>query len=391
MADKIKILQIARASRNIGGQHTGGIAKHVEDLSSCLLKYGIQPIIWDFTAGRSFEKEGILIRSNSIFAKIFSLTYSVFKQNLFFNSQYKFLSLREKFIAGIQVYQLKRLIEKTGIEKIHVHSLNRPITEFIRQMFPDIFIVVTDHGFWQNKQLKNCPENKAWQKLQHNISCADEVILISKFARSMHNKFNFKCKKYTLIPNPIRLNQIPVLGLEKKKQILFNGYNKSITVKNFHIVVDAMNSDKFFEDYRLLAIADDESRNYMKGKDVRFDYEILGPQNWETLIEMYNTSQVLVVPSKSESFGLVYLESIAVETPVIGFNLMIDEFKEVLGDGIGEGFDSENETHQDLASKIKKILQSKISLKGLREHVEKVYDWDRKIFEFLTVYQIRHG
>lgn len=374
----------------MGGRHTGGIAKHVEDLSTCLVERGIQPLIWDFTLGASFDKDGILVRSNNILEKFLSLLYAAFGLNIFLSDRYSMLSFREKIIVGIQALQLKQCIDNNRISIIHVHSLNRAITGYLRHTFPKKYLVVTDHGFWQNKQLQNSSDNRAWKKLQYNLDCSDEAIIISDYARKMHEQYNFQCKKYTLIPNPIRLQNLPLLNLKRKKQVLFNGYNKSVSVKNFNLVVEAMNSDAFFEEFKLVAIADVEAHEYMKGKKTRFDHVILGPQPWETLIELYNTSRLLVVPSKSESFGLVYLEAMATQTPVIGFHRMIDEFKSRVGHTVGEGFDSERESHVDLANKMKNLLQHGIPHEGIRDAVKEHYEWDNKIFDFLNIYQINH-
>jgi D-inositol-3-phosphate glycosyltransferase len=43
----------------------------------------------------------------------------------------------------------------------------------------------------------------------------------------------------------------------------------------------------------------------------------LGPQSQESLVNYYNAAEVVVVPSRYESFGLVALEAMACGTPVI--------------------------------------------------------------------------
>lgn len=381
-----KIVLVGRASLSLGGIATGGISKHIEDLSAKLVENGYQVTIWDFRLKKSFTNFKVRIEGLSYVELIFGLIYSIFAINIIFNKSYGHLSLKDKFLISIQSWKIQKYIISNDIQVVHVHSLNRPITHFLRSKFPNIKIIITDHGFWQKKELDLNDKNLTLKKIKKNIELATSIIIISSFANKQFKNYKLSTHKNIKIPNPIFLSKIPIKEVGRENIIFFNGYNNSLERKNFELVIDAMNYLSFFKDYKLVAIVNDEAKRLIKSKKINFEIETLGAQPWDVVVDLYNKSKILVVPSKSESFGLVYLESLAVGTPIIGFHETVMEFKNELGLDIGEVFDPQFENYKDLGNKIKEVLHRKYDKYKIRKKIQSKYDWDFSVKKYINIY-----
>lgn len=384
-----EILLIGRASKNIGGKATGGIAKHIEDLALNLSKMGIRPFVFDFTIQKTLNNKGVTTYGVTYLKKTMGLLHSFFSLDLWFTETYKPLSLRDKFIVGLQTYQIKKIIKKHGFKTVHVHSLNRPITGFLRKNFPNLNIVVTDHGFWQKINRKN-NKNKGQivKKIYNNIEKSNKVIVISDYSIEKFKEYGFPLNKTKKIPNPIYIANIPVKPKTIKENIiLFNGYNESLDRKNLPVLLNAINKSKTLSrDFKLIAIVNNKAKELIEKQKATFEIELLGSQKWEKLVDLYNKSMVLVVPSKSESFGLVYMEALAVGTPVIGFHKTIEEFQKALQIDIGETFDNDRESAEELSAKIEKVVSKTYDKELMRKRVKEKYDWKFLVNDFIALY-----
>lgn len=73
------------------------------------------------------------------------------------------------------------------------------------------------------------------------------------------------------------------------------------------------------------------------GDRVRFEPHRAPDEHGRWLRDLFATSEVLCVPSQSESFGLVYIEALSCGTPVVGFGPTLAEIEEAVGLPIGIG------------------------------------------------------
>lgn len=99
-----------------------------------------------------------------------------------------------------------------------------------------------------------------------------------------------------------------------------------------------------------------------------------------------SVADVFVMPSILEPFGLVYVEALLADTPVVGCHESIKELEGLLGIYIGEGFDPRREGAEELAEKIEKILKTKFYRELLRRGITGNLSWD-KIGEFDAIYK----
>lgn len=117
------------------------------------------------------------------------------------------------------------------------------------------------------------------------------------------------------------------------------------------------------------------------------------------VFEKMAASDVFVVPSISESFGLVYLEALLAGTPVIGFHHTIEEFRTMLRCTATESdwlvpYNHDHEDAQDLANKIRQALQVKqrhtytAERDDLREKIIEHFGWAQISRRYQAIYHI---
>ncbi len=84
--------------------------------------------------------------------------------------------------------------------------------------------------------------------------------------------------------------------------------------------------------------------------------------------ELLLRSQVMCLPSRSETFGLAYIEALACGTPVVGFGPTIREIRDEMGVDIGEPLDSGGP--EEIATALENVIAA---------------DWDREALRRATI------
>ncbi len=111
------------------------------------------------------------------------------------------------------------------------------------------------------------------------------------------------------------------------------------------------------------------------------------PQPQSRLADFYAASEVLLVPSRSESFGLVALEAQACGTPVVAAS--VGGLRYVVADGI-TGFLVEGHDPADHADRLRAVLNDgRMARRMGRAGVEQSlrFSWDATASEILSVYR----
>ena len=110
----------------------------------------------------------------------------------------------------------------------------------------------------------------------------------------------------------------------------------------------------------------------------------LGNQSHDNLRKIYNISDVSVVPSRKEAFGLVAIESIACGTPVIATNQ--GGMPDFISKDVGLLVEKENIS--ELRNAILKILNNEVKFDPdiLAKYAKDNYRQDLFIDELINVY-----
>jgi glycosyltransferase involved in cell wall biosynthesis len=164
-------------------------------------------------------------------------------------------------------------------------------------------------------------------------------------------------------------------------------YGIDILIKSFKIVLDN-NPDK---NISLQIIGEGEDKDKLKSLAselrIKSNVNFLGKIENNLLYKYYNRFSVSVSVSNSESFGVVAVEAMACECPVIVSDA--DGFTEVVVNN-ETGFIVPKRNVEATAAAIQKFiddntLRNKMGKKG-RERVERLYNWENNVNQMIDIY-----
>lgn len=389
---KTRILYIGPIPPEVGGSSYGGIATHLWDLANQACKHGYDVYILANTA-HSFTRNGIKIVSvppENMTQKAFKaikMLEDIGKSRVAFLN---FLSVRERLYVLYRAYYLRKVLEGVKPDIIHIHSLHNYDILALKILDPPTPIIVTDHGAFMGVKTE-----KDLNKVRTALTTADSVIFVSNYCKEKLKELGAGIpKKSFVIHNPI--NPPPAIKGEKahvkqgRSVIFFSAVTEPIKRKGLNILLKAFAIDSYLRGNCKLIIRTSQEvakhvRSFMLDHDI--DGLVLDPLTRNELFEYYTISDAFVMPSRMESFGIVYVEALSVGTPVVGHHRILEEIENVLGIYIGEKFDATHEGALELAEKIKKVLSMKFDRDFLSRRVIEKYSWDVKFSEYDSIYK----
>lgn len=275
---------------------------------------------------------------------------------------------------------------------VHCHTWYTFMAGFLAKMLYDIPLVVTIHSLeplrpWKEEQLGNGYHLSTWME-ETGINAADKIIAVSNDSKKDIMKcYNVPEDKIEVIYNGIDLNQYKKTGVNvaRKKYgidgryILFVG--RISRQKGIIHLIDAV---KYLpQDVKVVLCAsspDTEEIKIEMEEKVKLYPNIIWIDKMvtkEEIIELYSNAEVFVCPSIYEPFGIINLEAMACNTPVVAS--ATGGIKEVVVDG-ETGFLVEPGNPEDLAEHIKKLLDDRglaatFGANG-RKRVEEMFSWE---------------
>ncbi|MBP2070980.1 glycogen synthase [Thermoanaerobacterium butyriciformans] len=275
---------------------------------------------------------------------------------------------------------------------VHCHTWYTFMAGFLAKMLYDIPLVVTIHSLeplrpWKEEQLGNGYHLSTWME-KTGIEAADKIIAVSNDSKKDIMKcYNVPEEKIEVIYNGIDLNQYKKTdsNIARKKYgidgkyILFVG--RISRQKGIIHLIDAV---KYLpEDIKVVLCAsspDTEEIKMEMEEKVKLYPNIIWIDKMvtkEEIIELYSNAEVFVCPSIYEPFGIINLEAMACNTPVVAS--ATGGIKEVVVDG-ETGFLVEPGNPEDLAEHIIKLLNDRelaatFGANG-RKRVEEMFSWE---------------
>ncbi|MCK4649615.1 glycosyltransferase family 4 protein [Candidatus Pacearchaeota archaeon] len=353
--------------------HKGGIEFVAYNQAKELVKQGHDVTIVSSKVGDEPEEEimdGIKIRrvkAWNFFERKWGIPYPVFSLKLI-----KVLNKEIKEVDIVHVHDffylpsfvgalVSKIRKKPFVMMQHVETIKHSkwIVNFIQ------WLVHKTYGRFiinSAKKIIVCNEQvKDWLGEQEKTIFIENSVDINLFKPATNQNKNKLRKKYNLPTN--------------KPIIIFVG--RLVEVKGF---------DKLFEardkDYTIIFVGDGETPEHMQNdKNAIF----MGTLPQKELKEIYQLSDVFILPSKSEGFPLTVLEAMASGLPIIVSNLPI--YKRHLD---VNNIHIINPTPTNIKYSIKKLLGDKTKIakmkKYSREEAINKFSWKKNAKKLLNVY-----
>jgi glycosyltransferase involved in cell wall biosynthesis len=263
--------------------------------------------------------------------------------------------------------------------------------------------IITAHG----TDIKGFKKDKRYHHIAIKAAQnAERIITISNYINdSVKKHFSVDDNKLTKILNgfdetifkPMEINKARLLNkyigddLANKQELkIINFTGKLADFKGVDLLIKAAEIyEKKLDNVITLIIGDGELRTELKKLKQKLDLSsvyFLGNVPQETVAELFNISEITIVPSREEPFGLVAIESLACGTPVIASKA--GGLKDFINEDVGRFFKMND--YEDLANKIIEAVNNKEKDKKgqfASEYAINNYSWERVIEELLEVYK----
>ena len=341
--------------------HIGGVGVHINSLSKELLKNGEEVFVITYPHKDIKNEVNKDYMDNNGIKVIGTRGINI-------------PGLRSLFYVLFGTINLIRIVRKYNIDIIHGHYLYPAgLIAVLGGMFTKKKVYVTSHG---SDMFCLYPQHKFMRPIiRFVLKRADVVLAVSESLKEEILKTNIPNieKKVRLNWNTVDINEFKIanndsdhrsennsnynfkndLNIPKDKPIiLFVG--NIIKRKNVATIIDAKKQLK--SDCFLVVVGDGPLLNSLKEKvkvENVEDVIFTGARN--DIANVIQSSDLLILPSYSESFGLVLIEALACGKPVIGSN--VGGIKEIITYDVGllvEPADSKG-----LANSIDLILSDK--------------------------------
>ena len=248
----------------------------------------------------SYEKEGV---------KVFELSLSlgVYRRAL-------------PFLQFLLVRLYKKVVKSFGKpDVIHAHFYSiAAIASALKKKF-DVPFVVTEHSSKLNKNILEISklDIKLAKKACQN---ADKVIAVSNaLAKNLRNNFGVNA---AVIHNIVDVSNFQYVKREKRDNFTFVSVGNLIQIKGFDLLIEAF-AEAFKDDksVSLKIVGDGPERtnlqNIVNQCNVNDKITFLGEICREKLRDVYKESDAFVLTSRSETFGVAYIEAMTTGMPVI--------------------------------------------------------------------------
>lgn len=258
-----------------------------------------------------------------------------FHQNIFFHevTPFKYPLFRYTPYETSLASKMVEVVENQALDVLHVHYAipHASVAYLVKQILASkgiyIPVITTLHGtdvtlVGNDSSLKPV--------IEFSINNSDGVTSVSEYLKEVtHQHFNIT-KEIEVIYNFIDFNKFRKTNKDHFKKMIAPEGEKIIThISNFRKVKRAEDTIYVFAKIlekipsKLLLIGDGPERANLEVKCKQMDLcdkiRFLGKQ--EAIEDLLSISDLFILPSANESFGLAALEAMAIEVPVISTNI----------------------------------------------------------------------
>ncbi len=266
------------------------------------------------------------------------------------------LDLKNKYSLSI-VGKIKKIIERENYDIVHVHLFpSNAIIALSSFFFPKyIGYILTEHSTINRR--RSIKIFKIIDGLVYHRYA--KIICISKEVKNSLIKWLPTIKeKIEIIPDGIPMNsESKDNSLTKKYDVLFVG--RLIRQKGINFLLEAVSilQKKYKKMIQVTIVGDGPSKKELikicEELKIKDSVKFLGSQR--DVDQIMRSSRVLVLPSRSEGFGLVLLEAMKNKLPIIATN--VGGIPEIVTNG-QEGILVPKEDPKALADSINRVLEN---------------------------------
>ena len=252
-------------------------------------------------------------------------------------------------------------------------------------------LIITLHEVWGDYWYEYLGKLGIFGKLIERImlGLTDNMITVSYKTQKDLRKIK-KSERSIVIPNGIDFNHIQSIRPSNEvSDIIFAGRlikekNVDILVKSIEIVKDRI------PNVRCMIVGDGPEKSKLEelssNLKIQDNIEFMGfTENYDDLMGYMKSSQVFVLPSIREGFGMVVIEANACGLPVVVVNHKMNAAVDLVNDGVN-GFIADA-LPEDIADKIVKSIENKEKMEGKCIDNSEEYDWDKIVDALEKVYK----
>lgn len=284
-------------------------------------------------AKRGIDVTVLYLRKKS-FAHIFELKAVVCKKEEGINVLSKTVSLTELPGVGItknnridlwlrqrafcRLYEYYKKIFGDA-DLIHAHFINQACD--CKKVLEKYYVpfVITEH--WSKMNQASLDGNLAI--LSEGYKWADKVISVSEaLGESLKKKFGVDCTViYNMVPDHFFNKENPINALNDTKAFRFISVGSLVAIKNFDIIIRALRKSRYLEKCELNIVGSGPNNDNLRQLIVELGLTnkvfLLGRKTPEEVCKLMAASDCFILTSRSETFGIVYIEAMAKGKPVI--------------------------------------------------------------------------
>ncbi|MDP8235196.1 MAG: glycogen synthase [Candidatus Erginobacter occultus] len=350
----------------------GGAGVHIRELSRCLAKMMEVDV-------RCFGDQEI--RDGSL-----SVTGYRPEPKLHCTDQPKFDSLFNTVFTDLLL-----LMDRIDAEVVHTHTWYAHLAGFLARKLYNVPYVATSHSLeplrpWKFDQLAEGYNVSTWIE-KVGLENADRVVAVSKMMKEdILNNFSVDPARITVIHNGIDLetwNRRPLSNELRERYGIAEDYvlfvGRPTAQKGMEYLIDAADDIPVQVVLEAMGADTKDYENRMmekvKGKkNIIWIHENLGDVK---NVELYSSARVFICPSVYEPFGIINLEAMACETPVVASavggipEVVVPEETGILVDPADSG---------QIAAAVNRLLKNpdlsaEMGKRG-RRRVEEMFSWD---------------
>lgn len=327
--------------------------------------------------------------------KFVSLRFLYFP--LFHLKSYMVFALNAKLFQRAVISYISKNGGLKQYDVVHIHDTGLGITlaKAIKEI-TEIPCILTDHG--RNPLLSNFQDNPHFiHKAKHYISYFDKVVLVGRPLTSFITSFGASENQLMIIHNghqPPSENAVEVSNVRArfKGKVIITSIARLYKIKGTDLTLQALKhlAETGIKNWHYLHVGTgpelENLKKIARDNDLTDHIRFLGHLSYKDAMTILSASDIFIMPSWQEAFGIVYIEAMARAKPVIG--CLESGGEESIRHSI-DGYLARPNNVDDLIEFLTRLvtdpaLRQRLGNNGLQRSTE--FTWDTNTRKYIKLY-----